>query len=796
MLCVAQVAMSLLRSQMRNQLINYCFGAASLRHFRNGKVNQGRQSLTLHLARDVADRLERRFEPIPPATLSVSLSRLAVGRKDQGPVSADPFFVSQLIRVEAQRSFGVLIARLHRPAQLAPPEQIAQLPLQIVTDIESRLIGPILLFVRGDQSDTSQLINLLCRSRRPILLHRLALTIAKADRLESFIRQLRVPILDRDPFATDVNAVIRFDRAHINHVLARDVLADLSAGVPTIHHHRVAVALLDRPINQLTGQGQFAREGDLPVGVITADTLENLAQIFALLTLLLLASQHFRAIFDAVLGDPLERLLDIHLIVPTQFQWIIDSPVGVVNRHHVVREAITFGARDEPLSEQWKVLAVLLIVSIIHDQDRVLLGSRRRVFTQQFQATFVNRGSRPRVLGEKTIEAALVLDLNHERPIDRLNGFVLGNEQTCQVALKVFKLLRAEQILIALCIFLNSRRYLDQGQHMTSFRFCDQKPIGSHSSSLGTAPQRRELPQKSSYKKRPCQKQRRCNGYSRTRRIDADIGPTIIRRVHERPFSSRLTRKVLAPNMHPPIRRVEEDDARGIETEHLTPTGFRTTIDQLNHLAARRRDDNRLLASHVHQLNAIAALGDDALDVVAGYVFADLHSFAADGLDALSFQEALARGAVHAVPQCPDDVRPFGVSVLESYQYLVADLRHKHNTPPTPGARGSHPRPGGPGVIHPVIPDLNSPHPSRVVMRDDAAGDDAGHKLRLRLLHVGVIHPRRGGEFVAVAVGLVVAVDDADQAVIALRVEIVAFDPNLVACFETHIAADACGDDL
>src|SRR6266542_1868883 len=499
MLCVAQVAMSLLRSQMRNQLINYCFGAASLRHFRNGKVNQGRQSLTLHLARDVADRLERRFEPIPPATLSVSLSRRAVGRKDQGPVSADPFFVSQLIRVEAQRSFGVLIARLHRPAQLAPPEQIAQLPLQIVTDIESWLIGPILLFVRGDQSDTSQLINLLCRSRRPILLHRLALTIAKADRLESFIRQLRVPILDRDPFATDVNAVIRFDRAHINHVLARDVLADLSAGVPTIHHHRVAVALLDRPINQLTGQGQFAREGDLPVGVITADTLENLAQIFALLTLLLLASQHFRAIFDAVLGDPLERLLDIHLIVPTQFQWIIDSPVGVVNRHHVVREAIAFGARDEPLSEQWKVLAVFLIVSIIHDQDRVLLGSRRRVFAQQFQATFVNRGSRPRVLGEKTIEAALVLDLNHERPIDRLNSFVLGNEQTCHVALTVFKLLRAAQTLLALCIFLNGRRYLNQGQHLTSFRFCDQKPIGSHSSSLGTAPQRRELPQKSSY---------------------------------------------------------------------------------------------------------------------------------------------------------------------------------------------------------------------------------------------------------------------------------------------------------
>src|SRR5262245_591938 len=301
---------------------------------------------------------------------------------------------------------------------------------------------------------------------------------------------------------------------------------------------------------------------------------------------------------------------------------------------------------------------------------------------------------------------------------------------------------------------------------------------------------------RATYKKRPCQKQRRCNLYSRTRRIDADIGPTIIRRVRERPFSPRLTRKVLALNMHPSVRRVEEDVAGGIETEHLTPTGFRTTIDQLNHLVARRRDDNRLIASHVHQLNAIAALGDDALDVIAGYVSADLHSFAADGLDALPLQEALARGAVHAVPQGPDDVRPFGVSVLESHQRLVADLRHKHKAPPAPGARCSHPRPGCPGVIHPVIPDLNSPHPARVVVSDDAGGDDAGHQVRLWLFHVGVIHPRRGGEFVAVAVGLVVAVDDADQAVIALRVEIVAFDPNLVAWSETHIAADACGDDL
>src|SRR5574342_8953 len=378
--------MRLSESQMRNQLRNYCFSAASLRHFRDRKGNQGRQSLTLHLARDVADRLERRFEPVPPA-------------------------------------------------QLAPPEQIAQLPLQIVTDIESRVIRPILFLMRGDQSDSSQLIDLLCRSRRPILLHRLALAIAKADRLESFIRQLRVPVFDRDPFAADVNAIICFDCADINHVLGSDVLADLSAGVPTIHYHWVAVAPSYSPINQVTRQIQLAWKGNLPIRMNAANALENITQIFALLALLLLAVKHFRAIFDAVLFDPLDGLLDIHLIIPAQFQRIIDLPVSIVNRYHVMREAITFGAWDVPVPEQWEVLAVFLIVRIIHDQDRVLLGSRRRVFAQQIQATFVNRSGRPWIFGEIAIEATLVLDLNHEGPIDCLNGFVLGNEQTCQVAL-------------------------------------------------------------------------------------------------------------------------------------------------------------------------------------------------------------------------------------------------------------------------------------------------------------------------------------------------------------------------
>src|SRR5918999_1645844 len=492
--------MSLLLSQMRNQQINYCFGALSLHQFRESKVNQGRQSLALHLTTDITDRLELGFEPFSPATLSISLSRCAVGCKDQSPVSADPFFVPQFIRIEAQRPFGVLLARLHWPAQLTPPEQIAQLPLQMVTHIKSRFIGPILLLMRSDQSDASQLADLSSLCRCPILFHRLALTITKADRLKSPIRQLLVPFPDRDPLPFEVDVIIRFSRANINHILAGNVLADLSTGVPTIHHHRIAIALLDGPVDQVTSQIQLTRKRDLPVRMGKADALENLTQVFAFLALLLLTFEHLRAVFDLVLFEPLDGFLNIHLFIPAQLQGIIDVPVSVVDRHHVVREAVAFGAGNVPFAEQRKVLAEFLIVGILDNQNRVLLGSCRRVVAQQFQSALIDRSRRPGVLGEKTVEAALVLDLHHKRTIDRLNGFVLANKQTSQVASKMFKLLWAKQILIALSILLNKGRYLDQGQHMTSFRFWCRKPVGSHSSSAQTKAQPKELPQKSSKK--------------------------------------------------------------------------------------------------------------------------------------------------------------------------------------------------------------------------------------------------------------------------------------------------------
>src|SRR2546422_587514 len=315
--------MSRLLFQMRNQQINYCCGATSLRQFRESEGNQGCQSLASHLATDITDRLELGFEPVPPATLSVSLSRCAVGRKDQGPVAADPFFISQLIRIEAQRPFGVLIAGLHRPAQLPPPEQIAQLPLQIVTHIKPRRIGAILLFVRSDQADPSQLIDLLRLGRRPILFHRLALAIAKPYRLKSPIRQLLMPILERDPLPLEVDTIVRLSRANIDHLLARNVLADLAAGVPTVDHHRVGISPGYCPVDQVTGQIQLARIWDSPIRMGTADTLEDVAQIFALLALLLLACEDLRTVCDFMRSQPLHGLLDMHLFIPAQFQRVI-----------------------------------------------------------------------------------------------------------------------------------------------------------------------------------------------------------------------------------------------------------------------------------------------------------------------------------------------------------------------------------------------------------------------------------------------------------------------------------------
>jgi hypothetical protein len=93
--------MSRSAASRRNQLLDYRLDRASLRLFQDHKSDQGRQSLVAHLATDIPDRLELGSGPIPPATFSMSVSRRAVGCKDQVPMSADTLFVPQLIRIEA-----------------------------------------------------------------------------------------------------------------------------------------------------------------------------------------------------------------------------------------------------------------------------------------------------------------------------------------------------------------------------------------------------------------------------------------------------------------------------------------------------------------------------------------------------------------------------------------------------------------------------------------------------------------------------------------------------------------------
>jgi hypothetical protein len=61
--------------------------------------------------------------------------------------------------------------------------------LQIVTHVKPRFIGPILLLMRSDQSDSSQLTDLSSLCRCPLPFYRLALTITKADGLKRPIRQ-------------------------------------------------------------------------------------------------------------------------------------------------------------------------------------------------------------------------------------------------------------------------------------------------------------------------------------------------------------------------------------------------------------------------------------------------------------------------------------------------------------------------------------------------------------------------------------------------------------------------------
>src|SRR5262249_53420048 len=118
-------------------------------------------------------------------------------------------------------------------------------------------------------------------------------------------------------------------------------------------------------------------------------------------------------------------------------------------------------------------------------QTRLLLWTGSWVLAQPLPPPRIDCRTRPLILGEKPVQAALVVDLDHEQSIDPLNGLVVRHEQTAQVTLKMLELLRAKQVLVVLGILVNKWRDLDQGYHVTSHRFRGGNPLGSPYIPLG-----------------------------------------------------------------------------------------------------------------------------------------------------------------------------------------------------------------------------------------------------------------------------------------------------------------------
>src|SRR5262245_11366420 len=148
-----------------------------------------------------------------------------------------------------------------------------------------------------------------------------------------------------------------------------------------------------------------------------------------------------------------------------------------------------------------------------------------------------------------------------------------------------------------------------------------------------------------------------------------------------------------------------------------------------------------------------------------------------------------ARGDAHPIPERSDDVWPLRVSVFKRHQHFVSYLRHEHKPSPAAGARRHHPGPGGGASFHPIVLNLNPPHVSQIVVRHHPRRRHSTDPFWRGLFGRGVIFPGSDGELIAVAVSLIIVMDDPDQAIIALRVEAGACQTDLVSGLQAIIPA-------
>src|SRR5215510_521734 len=248
--------------------------------------------------------------------------------------------------------------------------------------------------------------------------------------------------------------------------------------------------------------------------------------------------------------------------------------------------------------------------------------------------------------------------------------------------------------------------------------------------------------------------------------------------------------------MHAAVRSIQEYVAVRAQAEQLPSPRFTALIHNLDSLTARRRHDYRFLSICIVELNMVPTRGHDPLDEVPGDLVRDeLNRTRAsatgrgDRLYSRARRVTQARGDAHPIPERPDDVWPLGVSVFKRHQHFVSYLRHEHKPSPAAGARRHHPGPGGGASFHPIVLNLNSPHVSQIVVRHHPRRRHAADPLWRGLFGRGVIFPGSAGELIAVAVSLIVVMDDLDQAIIALRVEAETCKMDLVPGLQAIIPA-------
>src|SRR6266700_1081190 len=209
--------------------------------------------------------------------------------------------------------------------------------------------------------------------------------------------------------------------------------------------------------------------------------------------------------------------------------------------------------------------------------------------------------------------------------------------------------------------------------------------------------------------------------------------------------------------------RREDDVSVGLKNDQVSACLGRI-FRHSEGIAVGRCQHYGLFAFGVHKLHAIAALCDNAFDIIRRNI----------GSVVLS-----ARSVVYAVPNRSNDEWPLRIAIFKDDSYLVARLRHKHESTIGTGVGTDSTGPVSRAVLLPEELYLDPAHLLGIIVIHHSRRNNSAPGAGQRRLWIPILLPRRTNKAVAVTLSRP-PVDHLHQAVGPLGIQ---------STFKLHIVA-------